>query len=94
MAELRQKLEEQDMVDSLEDALENDPMAEASTSATPVEKRRKKRRNKNELEPGPPVEADPYDGQPISVQDDVEEINVEFLAQLIAADDAKQRRDR
>ena len=51
-------------------------------------------RNKIELEPGPPVEADPYEGQPISVEDDVEEINVEFLAQLIAADDAKQRKDR
>ena len=69
MDELRQKLEEQDMVDSLEDALESDPMAEASTSATPVEKRRRKRRNKIELEPGPPVEADPYEGQPISVKD-------------------------
>ena len=51
--ELRQKLEEQDMVDSLEDALEHDAMAEASNSVTPMEKRRRKRRNKIELEPGP-----------------------------------------
>ena len=29
-----------------------------------------------------------------NVEDDAEEINVEFLARLIAADDAKQRRDR
>ena len=69
-------------------------MVEASTSTTPVDKRRRKRRNKIELEPGPPVEADPYEGQPISVEDDVEEISVAFLAQLNAADDAKQRRDR
>ena len=40
------------------------------------------------------MEADPYEGQPISVEDDVEEISVAFLAQLNAADDAKQRRDR
>ena len=39
--------------------------------------------------------ADPYEGEPSSVKDDVEdEVNVEFLAQLIAADDAKQRKDR
>ena len=69
-------------------------MVGASTSTTPVDKRRRKRRNKIELEPGPPVEADPYEGQPISVEDDVEEISVAFLAQLNAADDAKQRRDR
>ena len=94
--ELRQKLEEQDMVDSLEDALENEPVVEASSSTTPVDKRRRKKaKNKIEIEPGPPVDADPYEEKPISVKDDVEdEVNVEFLAQLIAADDAKQRKDR
>ena len=68
MAELAQKLEGQDMVDSLEDALDVDMPEEVipeADSAAPVEKRRRKKRNKIELPEGPPVVEDPYKGQPI-----------------------------
>ena len=43
---------------------------------------------KNKIEP---VKEDPYQDKAISVKDDAEdeEINAEFLAQLIAADEAK-----
>ena len=47
LAELRQQLEEQEVVDSLDDALEDAVMADASESAAPVEKRRRKRKTKS-----------------------------------------------
>ena len=98
MQALRENMEEQDLIDALDDALEKDePVVGASSSTTPVdERRRKTAKNKIELEPELPVEADPYQEKPISVKDDVEEeeINVEFLAQLIAADEANERKDR
>ena len=114
LAELAQKLEEQDMVDSLEDALDVDMPGEVipeADSAAPVEKRRRKKRNKIELPEGPPVVEDPYQGQPLpaekalkkivvmrkqeeEVMSEDEESDAQFLAERIAADEAKERRER
>ena len=71
LAELAQKIEEQEFVDSLEDALDVDMPEEVipeADSAAPVEKRRRKKRNKIELPEGPPVVEDPYQGQPIPAE--------------------------
>ena len=47
LAELRQHLEEREMVDSLDDALnEAEPEVLATSSTTPVDKRRRKKRQR------------------------------------------------
>ena len=93
MQALRENMEEQDLIDALDDALEKaEPEVQATSSTTPVDERRRKKA-KNQIEP---VKEDPYQDRPISIQDDAEdeETNAEFLAQLIAADEAKERKDR
>ena len=79
MAELAQKIEEQEFVDSLEEALDVDMPDEVNPeadSAAPVGKRRRKRTNKIELPEGPPVVEDPYQGQPIPAEKALKQIVV------------------
>ena len=106
------------MIDSLQEALDVDMPQEAiptavpeADSAAPVEKRRRRKRNKIELPEGPPVAEDPYPGQPIpadealktndvlraqeqEVKSEDEEIDADFLAERIKAEEERERRER